>query len=51
MKVKDIVKYFYTQHSNHFSNLTTTIQKKEDGGVWPKSALSLPHYVVLRLEG
>ena len=22
-----MVKYFYTQHSNHFSNLTTTVQK------------------------
>ena len=28
-----MVKYFYTQHSNHFSNLTTTVQNRRERSV------------------
>ena len=28
-----MVKHFYTQHSNHFSNLTTTVQKRREWSV------------------
>ena len=29
MEAKDMAKYFYTEHGNHISNLTTTVQKKK----------------------
>ena len=28
IEAKDMAKYFYTEHSNHILNLTTTVQKK-----------------------
>ena len=28
-----MAKYFYTQHSNHISNLTTTVQKRRERSV------------------
>ena len=33
MEGKDMAKYFYTQHSNHISNLTKTIIKRRERSV------------------
>ena len=37
-----MVKYFYTQHSNHFSNLTTTVQKRRARSVAKISTIPPP---------
>ena len=37
-----MVKYFYTQHSNHFSNLTTTVQKRRERSVAKISTIPPP---------
>ena len=37
-----MVKHFYTQHSNHFSNLTTTVQKRRERSVAKISTIPPP---------
>ena len=37
-----MVKYFYTQHSDHFSNLTTTVQKGGERSVAKISTIPPP---------
>ena len=42
MEAKDTVKYFYTEHSNHISNLTTTVQKRRERSVAKISTIPPP---------
>ena len=42
MEAKDIAKYFYTEHSNYFSNLTTTVQKRRERSVAKISTIPPP---------
>ena len=42
MEAKDMAKYFYTQHSNHISNLTTTVQKRRERSVAKISTIPPP---------
>ena len=42
MEAKDMAKYFYTQHSNHISNLTTTVQKRRERNVAKISTIPPP---------
>ena len=37
-----MAKYFYTEHSNHFSNLTTTVQKRRERSVAKISTIPPP---------
>ena len=37
-----MVKYFYTQHSDHFSNLTTTVQKRRERSIAKISTIPPP---------
>ena len=37
-----MAKYFYTQHSNHISNLTTTVQKRRERSVAKISTIPPP---------
>ena len=42
MEAKDMAKYFYTQHSNHISNLTRTVQKRRERSVAKVSTIHPP---------
>ena len=42
MEGKDMAKYFYTEHSNHISNLTTTVQKRRERSVNKISTIPPP---------
>ena len=42
MEGKDMAKYFYTEHSNHISNFTTTVQKKRERSVAKISIIPPP---------
>ena len=44
MEAKDTVKHFYTEHSNQFSNLTTSVQKRREQGVAKISTIP-PNYI------
>ena len=42
MEAKDIAKYFYTEHGNHISNLTATVQKRRERSVAKISTIPPP---------
>ena len=42
MEAKDMAKYFYTEHSNHISNLMTTVQKRRERSVAKISTIPPP---------
>ena len=42
MEGKDMAKYFYTENSNHISNLTTTVQKRRQRSVAKISTIPPP---------
>ena len=42
MEAKDMAKYFYTEHGNHISNLTTTVQKRRERSVAKISTIPPP---------
>ena len=37
-----MVKYFYTKHRNHFSNLTTAVRKRRERSLAKISTITLP---------
>ena len=42
MEAKDLAKYFYTEHSNHIWNITTTLQKRRERSVAKISTIPPP---------